>query len=108
MRPDRQKAGRRRGQKERFRTRGDADAAFLQQDTGAGHADDVDLERAPRADSLDPSHSLDDRLCLEVMALRGSSSKLRRIGGGFMTEKGSKQDQLVLSPVRHWKENRKS
>jgi CopG family nickel-responsive transcriptional regulator len=48
---------------------------------------------------------LDDRLCLEVMALRGKPSELRRLADGLIAMKGVKHGQLVLSSARLWKES---
>jgi CopG family transcriptional regulator, nickel-responsive regulator len=48
---------------------------------------------------------LDDRLCLEVMALRGRPSELRRLADTLIAMKGVKHGQLVLSSAHLWKEN---
>lgn len=45
---------------------------------------------------------LDDRLCLEVMALRGRPTHLRRFADGLIGLKGVKHGQLVLSSARLW------
>jgi CopG family transcriptional regulator, nickel-responsive regulator len=51
---------------------------------------------------------LDERLCLEIMALRGRPSELRKLADGFIAMKGVKHGQLVLSSARLWKESEKS
>jgi len=50
---------------------------------------------------------LDEGLCLEVMALRGRPSELRKLADGFIAMKGVKHGQLVLSSARLWKESDK-
>lgn len=46
---------------------------------------------------------LDDRLCLEVMALRGRPADLRHLADGLLGLKGVKHGQLVLSSARLWR-----
>ena len=45
---------------------------------------------------------LDDRLCLEVQALRGKPSELRHLAGHVLGLKGVKHGQLVVSSARLW------
>jgi len=47
---------------------------------------------------------LDERLCLEVLALRGTPAELRQIADQMIGLKGVKHGQLVISSVRLWKE----
>jgi len=68
--------------------------------TSAGHAHHARI--------LSTLHvHLDDRLCLEVMALRGRPAELRRLADGFIAMKGVKHGQLVLSSAGLWKEERR-
>ncbi len=43
---------------------------------------------------------LDDRMCLEVMALRGKPAELRQLADQLIGMKGVKHGQLVLSAAR--------
>lgn len=45
---------------------------------------------------------LDDRLCLEVQALRGTPAELRHLAGHILGLKGVKHGQLVVSSARLW------
>ena len=45
---------------------------------------------------------LDDRLCLEVQALRGRPSELRHLAGHVLGLKGVKHGQLVVSSAQLW------
>jgi CopG family nickel-responsive transcriptional regulator len=45
---------------------------------------------------------LDERLCLEVQALRGKPSELRHLAGHVLGLKGVKHGQLVVSSARLW------
>jgi CopG family nickel-responsive transcriptional regulator len=45
---------------------------------------------------------LDDRMCLEVQALRGRPSELRHLAGHVLGLKGVKHGQLVVSSARLW------
>jgi CopG family nickel-responsive transcriptional regulator len=45
---------------------------------------------------------LDDRLCLEVQALRGSHAELRHLADHILGLKGVKHGQLVVSSARLW------
>lgn len=46
---------------------------------------------------------LDDRLCLEVQALRGTLAELRHLAGHVLALKGVKHGQLVVSSARLWR-----
>ena len=50
---------------------------------------------------------LDDRLCLELLALRGRPADLRRLADGLHGLKGVKHGQLVISSARLWKEGKR-
>lgn len=45
---------------------------------------------------------LDDRLCLEVQALRGTPAELRHLADHVLGLKGVKHGQLVVSSARLW------
>jgi CopG family nickel-responsive transcriptional regulator len=45
---------------------------------------------------------LDERLCLEVQALRGTPAELRHFGDHVLALKGVKHGQLVVSSARLW------
>jgi CopG family nickel-responsive transcriptional regulator len=45
---------------------------------------------------------LDDRLCLEVQALRGTHAELRHLADHVLGLKGVKHGQLVVSSARLW------
>lgn len=45
---------------------------------------------------------LDDQLCLEVQALRGTPAELRHLAGHVLGLKGVKHGQLVVSSARLW------
>jgi CopG family nickel-responsive transcriptional regulator len=45
---------------------------------------------------------LDDRLCLEVQALRGTPAELRHLADHVLGMKGVKHGQLVVSSARLW------
>jgi CopG family nickel-responsive transcriptional regulator len=45
---------------------------------------------------------LDDRLCLEVQALRGTPAELRHLADRTLGLKGVKHGQLVVSSARLW------
>jgi len=45
---------------------------------------------------------LDDRLCLEVQALRGTPAELRHLAAHVLGLKGVKHGQLVVSSARLW------
>lgn len=63
--------------------------------TSAGHARPANV--------LSTLHvHLHDGLCLEVIALRGRASDLRRLADGLMSLKGVKHGKLVLSSARLW------
>jgi CopG family nickel-responsive transcriptional regulator len=46
---------------------------------------------------------LDERLCLEVIALRGKPGELRHLADRLIGLKGVKHGQLVMSSARLWK-----
>ena len=46
---------------------------------------------------------LDDRLCLEVQALRGTHAELRHLADHVLGLKGVKHGQLVVSSARLWR-----
>jgi CopG family nickel-responsive transcriptional regulator len=46
---------------------------------------------------------LDDRLCLEVQALRGTPGELRHLADHVLALKGVKHGQLVVSSARLWR-----
>ena len=46
---------------------------------------------------------LDEKLCLEVMALRGKPSELRHFADHLIGLKGVKHGQLVISSARLWR-----
>jgi CopG family nickel-responsive transcriptional regulator len=46
---------------------------------------------------------LDDRLCLEVQALRGTPAELRHLADHVLGLKGVKHGQLVVSSARLWR-----
>lgn len=48
---------------------------------------------------------LDERLCLEVQALRGTPAELRHLADHVIGLKGVKHGQLVLSSARLWQED---
>jgi CopG family transcriptional regulator, nickel-responsive regulator len=50
---------------------------------------------------------LDDRLCLEVQALRGTPAELRHLAGHVLGLKGVKHGQLVVSSARLWSRGRR-
>jgi CopG family nickel-responsive transcriptional regulator len=67
---------------------------------GAGHSH--------HAKVLSTMHvHLDERLCLEVMALRGAPAELRHFADHLVGMKGVKHGELVLSSARLWKKARR-
>jgi CopG family nickel-responsive transcriptional regulator len=66
---------------------------------GAGHSH--------HAKVLSTMHvHLDERLCLEVMALRGTPAELRHFADHLIGMKGVKHGELVLSSAHLWRKGR--